>query len=266
MEVTSDDICRFFNQEAYHNDDTTEDTRPTFCLSSNLEAHKQAISHFMPRKLFPWDPVSLIGNPTKSKEVNQLINGIKKFECRREGVPSQARRTIEFDEFKNLLDVTRDPSVDTDDLRRCRMANVLTRQWQLISRIDDTIKLTIDRISTNPSHAGTGNTKIEWSRNITEERYAAEQIILASNDPKLCALLACGVYVETLGRFDASHITNANTLFGDSENGDRFARTMLDKAVLAQNSAKQNLATLARITLKRGRVPMLAVLVCLGTL
>jgi hypothetical protein len=67
MGVTSDDICRFFKQEAYHNDDPTEDMRPTFCRSSNLEAHKRAISHFMPRTLIPWDPISLIGNPTKSK-------------------------------------------------------------------------------------------------------------------------------------------------------------------------------------------------------
>jgi hypothetical protein len=127
----------------------------------------------MPHKLIPWDPISLIGNPTKSKEVNEHINGIKKFECLCEGVPSEARRPIEFDEFKNLLDVTRDPSVDTDDLHRCRMASVLTLQWQVIGRIDDTMKLEIDQISTNPSHAGTGNTQIEWSKNITEERDAA---------------------------------------------------------------------------------------------
>jgi hypothetical protein len=252
MGVTSDDICRFFKQEAYHTDDPTEDMRPTFCRSSNLEAHKRAISHFMPRKLIPWDPISLIGNPTKSKEVNELINCIKKFECRREGVPSKARRPIEFDEFKNLLDVTRDPSVDTDDLRRCRMASVLTLQWQLIGRIDDMMKLKIDRISTNPSHAGTGNTKIEWSKNITEERDAAEQILLASNDPKLCALLALGVYVETLGRFDASHITNADPLFGDSENGDRFARTMLDKAFLSPTFRKAKAGNLGTHSIRKG--------------
>jgi hypothetical protein len=122
LEVTSDDICRFFKQEAYHNEDPTEDMRPTFCRISNLEVHKRAISHFMSSKLIPWDPISLIGNPTKSKEVNELINDINKFECRREGVPSQAQRPIEFDEFKNLLDVTRDPSADSDDLRLCRMA------------------------------------------------------------------------------------------------------------------------------------------------
>jgi hypothetical protein len=184
--------------------------------------------------------------------VNELINGINKFECRREGVPSQARRLIESDKFNNLLDVTRYPSVDRDDVRRCRMVSVLMRQWHLIGRIDDIMKLKNDQIYTNPSHAGTGNTKIEWSKNITEERDTAEQIILASNDPKLCALIALGVYVETLGRFDASHITNADPLFGDSYNGDSFARTLLDNVFLAQNSAKQNLATLARIAFERG--------------
>jgi hypothetical protein len=178
MEVASDDICRFLKQEAYHNDDPTEDIIPTFCRSSNLEAHERAISHFMPRKLIPWDPISLIGNPKKSKEVNELINGIKKFECRREGVPSQARCPIEFDEFKSLLDVTHDLSVDTDDLRRCRMASALTLQWQLIGRIDDTMKLNIDRISTNPIHAGTGNTKIEWSKTLLKKEMPQSKFFL----------------------------------------------------------------------------------------
>jgi hypothetical protein len=252
MEVTSDDICRFFKQDAYHNDDPTEDARPTFCRRSNLKAHKRAISHFMPRKLIPWDPISLIGNPKKSKELNGLINGIKKFECRREGVPSQARRPIEFEEFKNLLDVTHDSSVDTDDLCRCRMASVLRLQWQLIGRIDDMMKLKIDRISTNPSHAGTGNTKIEWSKNITEERDVAEQILLASHTPKMCALLALGVYVETLGRFDASHITNADPLFVDSENGDRFARTMLAKSFFSPKFRKAKAGKLGTHSIRKG--------------
>lgn len=43
------------------------------------------------------------------------------------------------------------------------------------------------------------------------------------SDTKLCWLLvAVGIYVETLGRCDASHITNTAPLFGDSENGDRI--------------------------------------------
>jgi hypothetical protein len=239
-------------QEAYHSDDPTEGMRPIFFRNSNLEAHKRAISHFMPRKLIPWDPISLIGNPTKSQEVNELINRIKKFECRCEGVPSQSRSPIEFDEFKNVLDVTCDRSVDTDDIPRCRMASVLTLQWQLIGRIDDMMKLKIDRIFTKPSHAGTGNTKIEWSKNITEERYAAEQIILASNDPKLCALLALGVYVETLGRSDASHITSADPLFSDSENFDRFARTMLDKAFMSSKFHKGKSGNLGTHSIRKG--------------
>jgi hypothetical protein len=114
------------------------------------------------------------------------------------------------------------------------------------------MKLKIDQISTNPSHAGTGNTKIEWSKNITEERDAAEKIILASNDPKLYALLALGVYVETLGRFDALHITNADPLFGDSENGDRFARTMLDKAFFSPKFRKAKAGNLGMYSIRKG--------------
>jgi hypothetical protein len=68
----------------------------------------------------------------------------------------------------------------------------------------------------------------------------------------VCALLALGVYVETLGRFDASHITNADPLFGDSENGDRFARTMLDKAFLSPKFRKAKAGNLGTHNIRKG--------------
>jgi hypothetical protein len=228
LKIQDTDVVRFLNWEAYHEEAPDVDARPTYCRGSNLLAHKRAISHFMPRQLMTWDPVNNMGNPTRSLKVLKAINDVKKFEVRRQGTPTQVRRPIEYDEFLNVLDIVRDPEEEEDDLKRCRLASVLTLQWHLIGRIDDMMKLKVDRVGANHNHPGTGSSKIEWSKNITEEREAAEQILLASHDAKLCCILSMGVYLEVLGRFDASHIKTEDPLFGDATNGHRAARNGLD--------------------------------------
>ena len=50
-----------------------------------------------------WDPIQKEGNPTRSSEVNDVITKVKKFEVRKEGVVSKARRPLEYDEFINLI-------------------------------------------------------------------------------------------------------------------------------------------------------------------
>jgi gamma-glutamyl phosphate reductase len=50
----------------------------------------------------PWDSVTLRGNPTKSTEVNDVINKILKHEVRKEGVPTRAVRTLEYNEFLSV--------------------------------------------------------------------------------------------------------------------------------------------------------------------
>jgi len=57
----------------------------------------------MPRINTTWDPVTERGNPTRSDAVKKLIKKVKKFEVRREGAESKARRAVEFAEFLNLL-------------------------------------------------------------------------------------------------------------------------------------------------------------------
>jgi hypothetical protein len=127
----------------------------------------------------------------------------------------------------NVLDIVRDPEEEEDELKCCRLASVLTLQWHLIGRIDDMIKLKVDRVGANHNHPGTGSSKIEWPKNITEEREAAEQILLASHDANLCCILSMGVYSEVLGRFDASYIKTDNPFFGDATNGHHAARNGL---------------------------------------
>jgi hypothetical protein len=65
------------------------------------------------------------------------------------------------------------------------------------------MKLKVDMVGASHNHPVTGSSNIEWSKNITEEREAVDQILLMSDDAKLCCLLDIGVYLEVLGRFDA---------------------------------------------------------------
>ena len=59
----------------------------------------------MPRKSQKWDPVTLVGNPTKSQEVNDFIRFVKKLEVRKEGAPSQVVRPLAFSEFLCSLEL-----------------------------------------------------------------------------------------------------------------------------------------------------------------
>lgn len=66
-------------------------------------------------------------NATQSEAVNKLVKKVKRFEVRREGVGSNVRRPIEFDEFVSLLILVRREveRVGTKYL----VSSVLTLQW-----------------------------------------------------------------------------------------------------------------------------------------
>ena len=67
---------------------------------------------------------------------------------------------------------------------------------------------------------------MRWSKNITEERAAPEQIILASMDARACPLLNLAVYLEV-----AKDTVHPECVFGDPEDGHRKRRERLGKLV-----------------------------------
>jgi hypothetical protein len=50
------------------------------------------------------------------------------------------------------------------------------------------------------------STKIGWSKNIAEEREAAEQIVLGCNNTNMRPPLSLAVYLEVMGQYDISHV------------------------------------------------------------
>jgi hypothetical protein len=183
LEIVPEDICLYMKFKSYNNCNPDEDSRPIHIRSSTLCFIKKALSYFMPRKRMLWDPIRKEGNPTKSSEVNEFIKKVMKCEVRKEGAKSHARRPIEYDEFINVLDLVRG-NIGLK-LRKYLLCSVLTMQWHLIARIDDMMKLKFENIQVGENNF-TLICKMRWSKNITEERDAPEQIILGSMDFRIC--------------------------------------------------------------------------------
>mmetsp|Transcript_28591 Transcript_28591/g.60599 ORF Transcript_28591/g.60599 Transcript_28591/m.60599 type:complete len:453 (+) Transcript_28591:105-1463(+) len=77
--ITPDDVVTFLNVKAYGVAVPRRHDKPTLARSHKLQFYKTALSSFMldGRR---WDVDLKIGNPTKSKAVNDVIKRIKEFE------------------------------------------------------------------------------------------------------------------------------------------------------------------------------------------
>ena len=87
------DIVNYFNLRAYGTENPTEGDRPTETRSNSLKYWKKALSAFMPNRHMQWNNISSVGNPTRSTDVNDVIKRVKRAEVRKQGKPSQARRS-----------------------------------------------------------------------------------------------------------------------------------------------------------------------------
>ncbi|EEY63388.1 uncharacterized protein PITG_15104 [Phytophthora infestans T30-4] len=220
LSITPGLLCRWMNTRAYGDSEPSEDMRPVHLRSSTLEFAKKAISAYMPRINAPWDPVAMQGNPTRSDDVNKLIKRVKRFEVRREGAESKARRSFEFDEFMNVLTLVRSLHSRSDE--QLMVSSVLTLQWHIVARIDDMMKLQFNNFTHNTQYPSTILCQMRWSKNISEERDAPEQIVVGSMDPRMCPLLNLAVYIEA-----TVNVARSSFLFGNPNDKDRVVRRFL---------------------------------------
>ena len=110
-----------------------------------------------------------------------------KFEVRQEGVSSQARRPLEWEEFYLLLVLIRHLFADSD--MWFFLTAVFCLQWQTIGCIDIVMKLAKGLLLFDTHEPSTLYVKMTWSKNIREEREAPTQILFGSMDPIVCPLL-----------------------------------------------------------------------------
>ena len=212
--ITPEQIVAYLNKRAYGKTDPTEDERPTKQRDSTLAQAKKAISFFLPCQAMGWDPVKKKGNPTKAPEVNKVIQVVKKHQVRKQGVPSRARRDIDYDEFKNLLEVICN-NTKLVPQRYLMIAN-LTLQWHVIGRVDNMMQLDNNALQHNTAFDFALSCRMTWSKNICDKRGLPEQIILGSMDAWLCSLLNLVLFLEIEGAASALFVAS-KFLFGNKK-------------------------------------------------
>ena len=103
--VVPEDVKRWMCLKAYGLELPNDDDRPLYWRSNTLEVAKKAISWYMPNRISAWNSLTGVGNPTKSREVNDLIKLVKRAEVRRIGKPSSTKRPLTQEEFRTVLRV-----------------------------------------------------------------------------------------------------------------------------------------------------------------
>ena len=193
IHITPVQVKRWMCKKVYGSPDPAPTDRPVYGRSSSLEFYKKAISHYMPLRLQPWNPIRSEGNPTRSVEVNDLIKKVKKAEVRKQGKPSSARRPLEMGEYRALLRILENFA---DDDRKYAVPATLKFQYNMIARIDDTANFECDDLMENAEFPFALLCKMCWSKNVMEESDAPDQILLGAMDPDFCILLVLAIFLE----------------------------------------------------------------------
>jgi hypothetical protein len=196
-----------------------DEISPTDCpsiRSSTLDMCKKALSWYMPHRTAAWNIQSATGNPTKSKEVNELIKYIKTKEVRKTGQESSAKRAITQTEFCTALTIL---SSENSFQLRYRISTMMKLQYHLITRSDDLGHFKINHLQSHsdPRFCSFAlQIKVFWSKNVLEERDCPDQILLGSMDSGFCILLALSIYLESW--FTCNKGLQSVFLFSDDNN------------------------------------------------
>ena len=133
--VVPRDVYRWLCFKVYGTDEPGHDEKPIYGTSNSMMSYKKHISYFVTAvNITAWNELTKTGNPTRSQLVNDLIDLVKKKECRGAGKDSQADREFSREEFKQVLDIL---SSSDDFDRRYRYTTMLKFVVHLIARGDD---------------------------------------------------------------------------------------------------------------------------------
>ena len=194
LTATPESIARWMRVQAFGKEVISQTDR---CLrrASTVAMYKKGLSYFMPHKS-PWNLESKFGNPTKSKEVNDLIKYIKKEEVRNRGQESQVKRPLTQSEFRAALTIL---SCSPQFRLQYRVTTMMKFQYNLVTRCDELghFKIKDLKSHSNPSFRLFAlEIKVYWSKNVHEERHCPNQIILGSMDNGYYILLSLAIYLE----------------------------------------------------------------------
>ena len=203
--VTPDDVVKYLNLKAFGTMTPAPDANPTKSRHATIAFDKKAISFFMPNRE-KWSVTRTEGNPTQSREVNNLLKNVKKKEARKQGAKSRTRRAMIDQDFTNLHDFLSRADNDDDGAgRTTRHASYWKRygtsaivkfQFHLMARIDDSTQVTLQHIRVHDHFPNALKTRLNWSKNVSDKRDAPWQIVLGSINPVYCVLCSLGLWLE----------------------------------------------------------------------
>ena len=192
--ITPEEIHRWMCLKVYGMEEPGPGDNPTEGRSNSLLYWKKALSFFMPNNGPAWNVLTNSGNPTKSALLNKLIKTVKKKEVRRQGKPSSARRPFEPAEWEQAMEMI--GRIQDRKVRYFARA-VLTLQYNMIGRIDDTCKTKAEDLKPNAQFPFCLLGTMCWSKNVLDERDAPDQILIGAMDERYCILLALAEFLET---------------------------------------------------------------------
>ena len=136
------DVVSWFSVKRCGVEEVGPDNCPTRGRSNSAKFWKKALSHFVVNRHVQCNSINNVGNPTRSQEINKFLREVILHETRRQGAPSQARRSSTREEFKSQQEILRDEG-ETSQIK-CGMRAHNNFQFHLIGRVDDCAQATLD--------------------------------------------------------------------------------------------------------------------------
>jgi hypothetical protein len=188
------------NLKAFGTTNPHPDANPTRCRSSTILFWKKSLSFFMPNRHHPWDSLMEQGNPTRSREILDLVKYMKKKEVCRQGAASQAHRPLTLDEFRSMVNALKNGVAGTGEvgpLSKYSVPAQMCFQFHLIAQIDCICQFQQDNLKPhNRFPLQALKVKLNWSKNVLEEQDVPWQTILGVIDSSFCVLLNLGLWLE----------------------------------------------------------------------
>ena len=116
-------------------------------------------------------------------------------------------------EFRRLHEIfktsaQRDHNSSTARIWKYGMPALINFQFHLIARIDDTTQIILEHIRVHDSFANALKTRLNWSKNVRDERDAPWQVILGCMNPVFCVFISLGLWLETNLQLNPSAIAS----------------------------------------------------------
>ena len=88
------------------------------------------------------------------------------------------------------------------------MPALINFQFHMIARIDDTTQVIMEHICVHDHLENALKTRLNWSKNVQDERDALWQIVVGSLNPIFCVFISLGLWLESNLRLNATAMSS----------------------------------------------------------